>query len=65
MDLVWTLADVFMGLMAISNLIAIVLLGNIAIKVLNDYRKQKKAGIVDPVFKASSIPELKDVEEWQ
>ena len=65
MDLVWTLADVFMGLMAISNLIAIVLLGNIAIKVLNDYKKQKKAGIVDPVFKASSIPELKDVEEWQ
>lgn len=65
MDLVWTLADVFMGLMAISNLIAIVLLGNIAIKVLNDYRKQKKAGIVDPVFKADSISGLENIDEWK
>lgn len=65
LQIVWNLADVFMGLMAIINLIAIALLGNIAFKALDDYRSQKKAGIKDPVFKASSIPELKNVEEWQ
>ncbi|MBU3102675.1 alanine/glycine:cation symporter family protein [Clostridium gasigenes] len=65
-DIVWNLADLFMGLMAITNLIAIVLLSNIAIKALNDYNKQKKSGIKDPIFYASSIPELgPEVEEWQ
>ncbi|BBK77788.1 MULTISPECIES: alanine/glycine:cation symporter family protein [Clostridium] len=64
MDIVWNLADVFMALMAITNLIAIALLGKIAFKALDDYRAQKKAGIKDPVFKASSIPELKNVTEW-
>lgn len=64
MDIVWNLADVFMALMAITNLIAIALLGKIAFKALDDYIAQKKAGIKDPVFKASSIPELKNVNEW-
>ena len=65
MDLVWNLADVFMGLMAILNLIAIVMLSKIAISALNDYIAQKKSG-KDPIFYASSIKELGDeVEEWQ
>lgn len=65
MQVVWSIADVFMGLMAILNLIAIVLLGNIAIKALQDYMAQRKAG-KNPVFYASSIPELGDeVEEWR
>ena len=65
MDIVWNLADVFMGLMAIINLIAILLLGKIAFKALADYNKQRKEG-KDPIFKSSSIPELGDeVEEWK
>ena len=64
MSVVWNLADVFMALMAITNLIAIALLGKFAFKALDDYKAQKKAGIKDPVFKASSIPELKNVTEW-
>ena len=64
MDIVWNLADVFMALMAITNLIAIALLGKFAFKALDDYRSQKKSGIKEPVFKASSIPELKNVTEW-
>lgn len=65
MQVVWSIADVFMGLMAILNLIAIVLLGNIAIKALQDYIAQRKTG-KNPVFYASSIPELGDeVEEWR
>ncbi|TGY44543.1 alanine:cation symporter family protein [Clostridium sartagoforme] len=66
MDIVWNLADVFMGLMAVINLIAIVLLSKIAFKALEDYTTQKKAGIKNPVFKSSSIPELNDeVTEWK
>lgn len=65
MQFVWSIADVFMGLMAILNLIAIALLSNIAIKALKDYITQRKAG-KNPVFYASSIPELGDeVEEWR
>ncbi|ARC84834.1 amino acid carrier family protein [Clostridium argentinense CDC 2741] len=66
MDIVWNLADVFMGLMAIVNLIAIVLLSKIALKALEDYKNQKRAGIKDPIFTSNSIPRLKDdeVTEW-
>ncbi len=65
LDIVWNLADTFMGFMAIINLIAITLLGKFAFKALDDYRTQKKAGIKEPVFKASSIPELTNVDEWK
>jgi alanine or glycine:cation symporter, AGCS family len=62
LDFVWSLADMFMGFMAIINLIAIFLLGKIAYAALNDYMKQKKEG-KDPVFHASSIG-LKNTEVW-
>lgn len=65
LQIVWDLADVFMALMAIINLIAIILLGKFAFKALDDYTKQKKSGISDPVFKSSSIPELKNTDEWK
>ncbi len=64
LGLVWTLADISMAFMAIVNLIAITLLGKYAFKALDDYRAQKKAGIKDPVFKASNIPGLEDITEW-
>ena len=52
--LVWDIADVLMGIMAIINLPVIVILGKTAINALDDYLKQKKSG-KDPEFKASSI----------
>ncbi len=48
-SLVWNLADITMGFMAIVNIIAIFLLGKVALKVLNNYEKQKKEGR-NPVF---------------
>lgn len=48
-SLVWNIADVTMGFMAIVNIIAIFLLGKVAFKVLDDYEKQKKEG-KNPVF---------------
>jgi AGCS family alanine or glycine:cation symporter len=64
LSMVWNLADLFMALMAITNLIALLLIGKIAIAVLKDYVKQKKEG-KDPVFYASSIEGLKNVECWE
>lgn len=63
-QLVWDMADLFMGLMAVLNLIAITLLAKTAIKVLKDYARQRKEG-KDPVFKASNIPGLTHAECWE
>lgn len=65
LDVVWNMADVFMAVMAIINLIAITALGKFAYRALEDYRKQKKNGIKDPVFKASSIEGLENTSEWE
>lgn len=62
--IVWNLADVFMGLMAIINLIAIALLGKYAFIALKDYEKQRKAGVKDPIFDPSNIPGLENVSGW-
>ncbi|MGR5176740.1 alanine/glycine:cation symporter family protein [Vibrio parahaemolyticus] len=55
---VWALADVSMGLMAIVNLIAIILLSGIVVKLAKDYNRQLDAGKV-PTFDANDYPELK------
>ena len=62
-SLVWNMADLFMGLMAVLNLVVIALLGNTAFKVLDDYTKQRKAG-KNPEFYAKDIPGLKNTECW-
>ncbi|WCF08279.1 alanine:cation symporter family protein [Paenibacillus thiaminolyticus] len=61
--IVWDLADLFMAFMAITNLIAIVLLGRIAIDALKDYREQKRQG-KNPVFHLSNFKSLSNVECW-
>lgn len=53
-SLVWNIADVTMGFMAIVNIIAIFLLSKIAIKALDNYEKQKKQG-KKPVFYGEDI----------
>lgn len=64
MGIVWDMADLFMGLMAVINLFVIFLLGKIAFKVFEDFYTQRKEG-KDPIFKASSIPGLKGAECWE
>lgn len=53
-SLVWNIADVTMGFMAIVNIIAIFLLGKIAFKTLDNYEIQKKQG-KNPVFYEDEI----------
>ncbi|AIQ38496.1 sodium:alanine symporter [Paenibacillus sp. FSL R5-0345] len=62
-QLVWDLADLFMGFMVIVNLIAILLLSKVAFAALKDYKKQKREG-KDPVFYKDSIPGLENVDGW-
>ena len=65
LDLAWSLADVCMGLMTICNLIAIVLLGKYAFRLLEDYRQQKRQGIKDPVFTKDKMKDIEqDIECW-
>ena len=52
--LVWNLADVLMGIMALINLPVIVLLGKKALLALKDYRAQRDER-KDPVFHASAL----------
>ena len=58
---VWSLADITMGLMTLCNLVAIALLGGQAMRLLEDYRAQKRKGI-DPVFKKTSVKEFSENE---
>ena len=65
LQLVWNMADMFMGMMTICNLVAIVLLGKYAFRLLQDYREQKRSGIVDPVFTKDKMPDIaKDLDCW-
>ncbi|MBQ3610356.1 MAG: alanine:cation symporter family protein [Bacteroidaceae bacterium] len=65
LDLVWSLADVCMALMTICNLIAIVLLGKYAFRLLEDYREQKRQGIKEPTFTKDKMKDIQqDIECW-
>jgi len=62
-SIVWNMADLFMGLMALINIYAIIKLGPIAKVVLDDYIMQKKEG-KDPVFNAVKVGILEGTECW-
>lgn len=62
--LVWDMADLFMALMAITNLIAIAILGKYAYIALHDYLAQKRAGIKEPEFDPAILPSQKGIEVW-
>ena len=64
MGLMWDLADVLMGCMAIINLPVICILGGPALKAMDDYGKQREAG-KNPVFVAKSIGITQKLDYWQ
>lgn len=57
LSLVWSLADLMMGLMTACNLAAILPLGKYALRLLKDYTAQRRRGL-DPQYHASTIPEI-------
>lgn len=60
---VWNISDLFMGLMAVVNIVVIILISNVAINALTDYLRQKKDGKV-PVFVAQNAG-IDNTEVWQ
>ncbi|WP_017594518.1 alanine/glycine:cation symporter family protein [Nocardiopsis potens] len=62
--LVWSMADVAMGVMAVVNLVALAPLAPLAFRVLKDYTEQRKEGR-DPVFTRDRIPGLANVHCWE
>ncbi len=66
LKLVWTLADISMGLMAIVNVVALFMLSGVVIWLTKDYRQQRKQGLV-PTFDKSQHPKLAkevDPQAW-
>lgn len=61
-ETIWTIADILMGLMAMVNLVAIVLLGKKAIAALDDYIAQRKVG-KNPVFRTGESG-IGDANVW-
>ena len=66
LDLVWSLGDLCMALLTACNLVAIIALGRYAFRLLDDYRRQKRQGIKEPVFHRSQLPEIEhEIECWE
>lgn len=64
LDLVWSIGDLFMALLTAVNIFSIVMLGKLAFRLLEDYRRQKRAGIKEPEFHRSQMPDL-DLDCWE
>lgn len=66
LKMVWSMADITMGLMTLCNLVAITMLGGKVMLLLKDYRSQLGKG-KDPVFKKSDVKEFANddsIECW-
>ncbi len=62
-DLLWNIADLTMGLMALINVPVIIILGKYAYRALSDYLRQKKEG-KDPQFHAAEIGLPHETDYW-
>ena len=66
LETVWSIIDLCMAFLTACNLIAIILLGKYAFRLLDDYRSQKRQGVRDPQFHRSQFPEIEsDLECWE
>ncbi|WP_025273431.1 alanine/glycine:cation symporter family protein [Haloglycomyces albus] len=63
LDLVWSLANISMGIMALINLIAVGALTGVTITLLRDYDHKRRQGI-DPVFRKDDYPAMSGVQVW-
>ena len=62
-SLVWNMTDLFIALLAMINLFALIMLGNVALKTLRDYERKRKNNL--PMdFKASDIGMQGKLDEW-
>lgn len=59
----WSIVDLAMALMTTLNLIAVVMLGKYAFRLLKDYLRQREEG-KEPVFHKDLFPDA-DLEAWE
>ena len=64
LQLVWNLADLFMGLLCLTNLYAITRLAPYARRALRDYQEKRSRG-EDPSFAASDIELTDGIYAWK
>ena len=64
LPLVWNLADLFMAFMVLTNVTAILILFPQARAALQDYERQIKAGIKNPIFHRNVLPSQRGVVWW-
>jgi alanine or glycine:cation symporter, AGCS family len=63
---VFFFSDPMMGVLALVNLMAIMMLFPVAMRVLRDYRQQLKAGVVRPVLDPAKFSDLDlDLAAWK
>lgn len=66
-SIVWNTGDIFMGIMAILNLVVLMIIGKCAVATYYDYIRQLKEG-KDPVFNPREIKELSpyldEIKAW-
>lgn len=63
LTVVWSLADISMGVMATVNLVSLALLSPVAFRLLSDYSRQLRYGL-DPQFTLAKMPDLENVTAW-
>lgn len=64
LPLVWNLADLFMAFQVLTNVTAILILFPRAKEALDDYERQRKAGVKSPVFFKNALSNVKGVVWW-
>ncbi len=65
LDTVWAFGDICMAVLTLVNIIAILCLGKYVFRLADDYSRQRKQGIKDPVFHKEQLPEIQhDLEAW-
>ncbi len=62
-DLLWNIADMTMGVMALINIPVILILSKYAFRALKNYEKQRKEGR-EPIFRASDIDLPHKTDYW-
>jgi AGCS family alanine or glycine:cation symporter len=63
---VFFFSDPLMGVLALVNLLAIIMLFPVALRVLDDFRGQLAAGAANPVFRPEAFPDLDvDPTAWR
>lgn len=62
---VFSFSDPMMGILAVVNLLALMMLFPIALRLIKDFRAQISAGIAKPIFDPAKFPDLDvDVAAW-